>query len=344
MPFPTAETPPQSNGGGGGAFEVQHYTVQEGDTLTKIASQFGVTVDELMQANSFSNSTIYVGQNIVIPIGSLTVGQKIEGQRGIFSTTIFKQTDGSQRTQYNFITNTVASGAMLLIGDNLQDLQKDNGLPIVIWGTIDQINQQGIPVIKVDRYEIPFPDLKYKILKGTESSANVQGQAALLFNNAEDGKTYVQLSTNCSDLVMQAALLNPGLTDSQILLEALAVPDLTFGGYPTLCTNNKAMAINPKNGKPMEMTITADQPYIVDESTSAGPGLLPTATIEKVELIYYVADPRYAVTDPAAGQPYIQPMWRFTGHYSTGDEFEILVQALKDEFLSPEIQTIQGPG
>jgi LysM repeat protein len=43
------------------------YTVQRGDTLTRIALRYGVTVRALMQANALDNShTIYVGQRLVI--------------------------------------------------------------------------------------------------------------------------------------------------------------------------------------------------------------------------------------------------------------------------------------
>jgi len=44
------------------------YIVQEGDTLTTIASQFGVTVDELLIANGLSSSNlILIGDAIIIP-------------------------------------------------------------------------------------------------------------------------------------------------------------------------------------------------------------------------------------------------------------------------------------
>ncbi len=43
------------------------YTVQRGDTLTRIAVHHGVSVWALMRANSLSSSTIYVGQRLVIP-------------------------------------------------------------------------------------------------------------------------------------------------------------------------------------------------------------------------------------------------------------------------------------
>jgi hypothetical protein len=60
-----------------------------------------------------------------------------------------------------------------------------------------------------------------------------------------------------------------------------------------------------------------------------------TAAIERVELVYFSLR---SAADLA------QPMWRFWGRYSNGDEFEIFVQALQPEFLSPELQMLEGPG
>ena len=46
------------------------YTVRSGDTLTKIAAKYGVTVDDLVAWNNISNkNNIYVGQKIVIKTG-----------------------------------------------------------------------------------------------------------------------------------------------------------------------------------------------------------------------------------------------------------------------------------
>ena len=72
-------------------------------------------------------------------------------------------------------------------------------------------------------------------------------------------------------------------------------------------------------------------------------GTAPTLTIEKVELVYYVPDPRASSPDPSA-PIYIQPVWRFYGHYSNGHRFEILVQALKEEYLLPELAPYTPPG
>lgn len=51
----------------------QTYTVVSGDTLSGIASEFGVSVPSLVSANGIANpNLIYVGQTIVIPSGSST--------------------------------------------------------------------------------------------------------------------------------------------------------------------------------------------------------------------------------------------------------------------------------
>ena len=127
----------------------------------------------------------------------------------------------------------------------------------------------------------------------------------------------------------------------RVLASLAAMPGLTFGDYPAICVYSSVMAINPKTNQPMELQITADQPNILPEPPSVEAGNLPTATIESVELVYYVPNPAYGT--PAPGQ-YIQPAWRFQGHYSDGSEFEILVQALRREFLLPEVVPNQPPG
>jgi len=64
---PSAASP----AGGGGAGE-QTYTVKSGDSLTKIASQFGTTVKAIRSANNLKTDRIVVGQKLKIPAKSST--------------------------------------------------------------------------------------------------------------------------------------------------------------------------------------------------------------------------------------------------------------------------------
>lgn len=63
---PVPSTPPPASG--------QTYYVQRGDTLRKIATRFGTTVDEILKVNpGISNpNVIYVGQAVIIPAGVST--------------------------------------------------------------------------------------------------------------------------------------------------------------------------------------------------------------------------------------------------------------------------------
>jgi N-acetylmuramoyl-L-alanine amidase len=64
-PPPASEPAPEVPGTGGGS---PSYTVQSGDTLSAIASHFGVTVSALVAANTISNpDLIIVGQALLIP-------------------------------------------------------------------------------------------------------------------------------------------------------------------------------------------------------------------------------------------------------------------------------------
>lgn len=52
----------------------ESYVVQKGDSLYKIAQKYGVTVEELVEANKLESTVIYPNQVIVIPIKVSTGG------------------------------------------------------------------------------------------------------------------------------------------------------------------------------------------------------------------------------------------------------------------------------
>jgi hypothetical protein len=92
------------------------------------------------------------------------------------------------------------------------------------------------------------------------------------------------------------------------------------------------------------MTNMANQPNVLDEAPPGTESCSPSAIISMNWST--IPDPLYGTLDPNAGAApqYIQPAWRFYGHYSNGDEFEFLVQALKQEFLLPELAPYRTPG
>jgi LysM repeat protein len=321
------------------------YTVREGDTLGSIASSFGISIDALMQANNLSDPMIYLDQKLVIPglesqAQDPNIGRRFENLRGLFMETIYNGLDGGQRIEYSFIASTEdESFSFILVGEGLETLEPYHNRPVDISGVIEQVDQYGGMTFRVENFSVPFPDLKIELLEGTQQNTTVNGQRITLFTTTA-GQQYV--------------LLYPygGLDDTTVapnppvmILEALAIPDETFEGYPALRTFSSTFA-DPPSGAPAEVTVTADQPYIVEEAPGMENYVPPSATIERVELVYYIPDPLYGNTDPANSTDarYIQPAWRFYGHYNNGNEFEFLVQALKQEFLLPELAPYRAPG
>ncbi len=328
--FPTPTPQPGVSSG------ESQYIVKAGDTLDAIAQEFGITVDELTKANNITDpSTIYIDQKLIIPNA---VGQQLEGQRGLLSVTLYNKSDGSQRAEYTlyYIPEGAShSQAMRLEGENLQDLQAYQNRPVEIWGTVSDYDKQyGMPIVTVERFNIPFPDLQFKILRGTQRNIAIQGQPVTLFTS-DDGQSYVQL-TPAGDLDNFII----GKQGDEVIYETLAIPDEIYGGYQTIRTFSGAVA---NNGPSTELTVSADQPYVMDEPAPQETYIPPTATIDNVELIYYVTNQHWQVDHLDGGPQYIQPAWKFSGHYSNGDMFEILVQALKQEYLLPELAPyIQG--
>jgi LysM repeat protein len=318
------------------------YTVQENDTLASIALNFGITVEELKEANGIVDDIVYLDQQLFIPgqqAGDPLVGRRFEKQRGMLGITIYQQADGSSREEFTFVINNKDGFLYALLEDvSLEALRPYHNRPLDIWGTVESVDESGTAVIAVEKYEAPYPGLGFQILQGTQANIEIAGAPVTLFTT-EEGQSYVQMTRD--GLLDMSIIGNPG---DKIYAEVLIIPDEVFGGYAVMRPFSMGLAVNPKSGEPMTPEITAHEPSVLDGTFDPQSYVPPDATIETVELVYYIPDPRYGSRDAGPSSGYIQPAWRFSGHYSNGDVFEILVQALKQEYLSPEQAPHTPPG
>jgi LysM repeat protein len=317
------------------------YIVQENDTLSSIALNFGITVEELKQANELTDDIVYLGQKLFIP-GQQTdnpfVGRQFVQQRGTLIVGVYQQADGTSRNEFGFYTKQDDGSMLFAFLENVtyEALLQYHNRPLDIWGTVKYVDRNGTPVISVEKYEAPYPDLQFQIIQGKQRLTELEGQQVALFT-ASDGTTYAQLQAiSLPDMTIV------GTEGSEVLLEALIVPEETFGGYPTLHVFSAAV-FNPLED-PSEFMISADQPNFFSEQGEPHTIPSPSLTIEKVELVYYIPNPQFRDQNPSPGPRYIQPAWRFYGHSSDGSEVEFLVQALKQEFLLPELAPHRAPG
>ena len=185
-----------------------------------------------------------------LPPEQQPTGQKIEGQRGLFTVTIYKQ---SKRVEYALVSkNGTGSYPYMILEGDLQALQSDQNRPVDVWGSIDHFNQDGTPVVKVDRYEIPFPDLQFQVLKGTQKIVQLEGQPATLFT-AEKGEIYAQLMSNGD--VDQTEV---GLEGDPVFIVALGYSGRVSGRLPGVAGFQRANGDQPQKWATQRATHGAD--------------------------------------------------------------------------------------
>jgi hypothetical protein len=226
---------------------------------------------------------------------------------------------------------------MVLEGGNLEALQEYQNMPVDLWGTIDRIDERGVTTTKVDRFEVPFPDLEFQKLKGTINQVSSNGNSFIVFD-AEDGSQYAYLNpdgTSQEDIGIPAGMV--------MFAEALLIPGESFEGYPGARVFALGEAINPATGEEQPFGMSAGTIESFPDYIGA-PNSTVTALIDLVELTYFTEDPRYSLPEQQTQAQYIQPVWRFFGHYTDGSLFEILVQAVTMDYLLPEPQSGLPPG
>jgi hypothetical protein len=265
--------------------------------------------------------------------------ETFEALPGIVNTTIYVEDDGTQRAEYTFIPteNVAVSPYLILEGDGLEELQKYNNLPVLISGKTTLVNEVGVTIFNVERFEIPHLDLKIQIFKGKTQPKIINGQNVLLYTT-EEGVSYI-VAYNSGYIPDDIGMPH----DEFFYIEGYAIPNETFSEYPMLRMFGTGMVNNPVTGEEMEYLVTSDQPQVMPDNPSASNTTI-SATLERVELVYYTPDPRFSTVEQMPQPQYIQPVWRFFGRYADGTVFEIYVQALTQEFLSPEAEYAIPPG
>ena len=99
-----------------------YYTVKSGDSLWSISKKFGITVDELKQANNLTSNLLSIGQNLYIPTKETDVttneyvvvkGDTLYGIASKFNTTV-----DNLKSINNLTTDALAIGQILKIPSN----------------------------------------------------------------------------------------------------------------------------------------------------------------------------------------------------------------------------------
>ncbi len=272
-------------------------------------------------------------------VSPIQPGDVVEGVQGTLYIIRHIRTDGSEENLYTFWfagDETTEGWTATLEGEALAGTVELMNLPIKVWGTVAALDATGQAVITVERYEEAYPGTRIEAWLGTQQLVTLEGREVVILT-AQDGNPYVL--NDSIEWGADGGLM--GLPGDTVLIEGYVLADKTFGGYPVI----HMLSGSPETGRTSldDYVIQANQPSINDDReypeypdpalTAAG-----HVTIENVELMYSASTLtdcyQLFLTNPDFSPfLYVQPIWRFSGHFEDGRLFEVQVQALPDEYL-----------
>jgi hypothetical protein len=252
------------------------------------------------------------------------VGTVLEGIEGNVYIWIDRYPDGSEerKTIMSLADETSLPGVyeLRLQGSGLDGIEDYQSLPVRLWGSV--VSQGGdFLVVDVSRFEPVYPGLVIQAWLGTWDLVDLDGKKVLRFTT-QDGQEYILAS---SLLYEQTEFV--GFPGDLVVLEGVLFPGQMYAGYPL---------IEERSGQVADGLTSLEGYEITGDDIPVNEYQLPSfgrLTIEKIELVYRAIDLRFGLPDPNGPALYVQPVWRFSGHYEDGREQVILVQALRDEYL-----------
>jgi hypothetical protein len=276
-----------------------------------------------------------------LPTPPLEPGQRVEGLEGQLSATIYESADGESRTlrqnSGQALQVTLAEMPLgpepgwevRLSGLELADVEPYNRLRVRVWGRYVVEGDQ--PVIQVERCENAYPDQRVQAWLGTVEIATVEGREVALFQSRQGERYVLASSLRHPDLDWYRQAMG----SHQVLQEGVVRPE-TFGGYPVVeeLSSRWGGDIDRMTGLENHQRAAGAPVQVVRPEEPPLPG---KAFVEQVELIYYavpIADIAYpGGLSPDPSLRVVQPVWRFAGHTEDGAIFEVLAQAVRDEYL-----------
>jgi hypothetical protein len=262
---------------------------------------------------------------------SSMVGTRFEGEQGNVDILNLQKDDGSTYFAYKLYRESEEGflnsfWQVALEGPATEGLEAYYRMPVKVWGTITSVSQQGIATVQLERYEALYPDEKARTFFGQEAKAQVDGRNVLLFT-ADDGTVYVRKDS--MDYEIEPTAAEEGLV---FYIIGWSLPDQTFGGYPVL--NVMSLGSVPPDYDFDYVLSEILIPPVMKESDMILSGEILPGIINRVELVYLGEDQLLPQVEEGRVL-YAQPFWRFSGYFSENSYFDIIIQALPDEYLQP---------
>ena len=299
---------------------LEWWTIQTGAAASGAATSGGLSAPILAPADRAPTPTPF-------PI-PYRPGDRVDGLAGILNVTIWESPDKSRTTQIVLGVESREGAwdwSAHLQGPGASGIEQYHNLHVRVWGKY--VEERGAPTILVEWYERADPEEQIQAWLGTARLVTLSRRKVYLFTS-RDGKQYVlQSSLDTPEPLLESSPL--GRPGDQILVEG-KVSSKTFDGYPVI--KNLMGKIAPDMQDLAGYQIQSALPNVVHKPAPTDL-IQGQAVVDKVELVYYTPDWRGA--DVSADQPsrYVQPLWSFSGHLDDGRNFEVLLQAVQDQYL-----------
>jgi LysM repeat protein len=105
------------------------YTIATGDTVSSIATRFGVSIEDILSANGLSwSSVIYAGRTLTIPGGSASTIQPVSVVTPVAAAPVAATPAASGGQTYTIVAGDTISGIAAKFGVSVQSVLDANGL------------------------------------------------------------------------------------------------------------------------------------------------------------------------------------------------------------------------
>lgn len=188
-----------------------YYTVKTGDSLWSISKKFGVTVDDLKNANNLKGNLLNVGQNLIIPgLNEKPSGGEYIVKKGDSLYSIskkFNTTVDNLKSINNLTTDALAIGQIIkLPGSSSEIPEKSNEYTVQRGDTLYSISKKfNVSVDKLkDINNLSFNTLRVgqvlKIPTNEEKVTYTVKKGDSLYSIAREFGTTVSAITNLNNL------------------------------------------------------------------------------------------------------------------------------------------------
>jgi len=223
LKIPTISTTPPTN-----EQEYITYTVKSGDTLYKIANQYNTTVQQILDLNNLSSSSLSIGQQLIIPVNdnssnntspikyTVKSGDSLWSISRQFNVTVQQIIDAN-----NLSTNNLSIGQVLIIPNSNMEDNGNSGS-----STITYTVKTGDSLYSIaKKYNTTVDELKR--LNGLSSNLLSLGQTLIIPSTTDN--SYATYTVRLNDSLYKIATLYNTTVDELKRINNLTSNQLSIG-------------------------------------------------------------------------------------------------------------------